>query len=201
MLNKNHRKEDNGKNNNMNLFNPQFPLQMQWGRAGTIQKYSLTFISFTWLWDFCRNTRSMSTLYQSLWWPYLHPSLRLQVLCKRLSYLPPGELREFLQVFNFNSCLVSFFIVLCSDSLRLLCGSLVAFPPNVLLPCLQALFFPISGSEWPQPNLGQNFMLSSILREEWTTRDTHFYLLSLFFPIRLNQTLMTHGFFSGLILS
>lgn len=142
MLNKNHRKEDNGKNNNMNLFNPQFPLQMQWGRAGTIQKYSLTFISFTWLWDFCRNTWSMSTLYQSLWWPYLHPSLRLQVLCRRLSYLPPGKLREFLQVFNFNSCLVSFFIVLCSDSLRLLCGSLVAFPPDVPLPCLQALFFP-----------------------------------------------------------
>lgn len=36
---------------------------------------------------------------------------------------------------------------------------------------------------------------------EWTTRDTHFYLLSLFFPIRLIKTLMTHGFFSGLILS
>ena len=67
-------------------------------------------------------------------------------------------------------------------------------PPPPLYSVFHAHPIPVSGSELSQPNMGQNFMFSSILQEEQTTRDTWSYLPSLFFPIRLNQTLMIHVF-------
>lgn len=78
-----------------------------------------------------------------LWWPDLLLCLRLQVLYKRLFQLSFVKLRKFLQIFNFNSCLVFFFTVLCPDSLRLLLGSLVALPKMSLFPSSR-LYFPHS---------------------------------------------------------
>ena len=176
MMDKNHRKLDNGDNNNTTSVNSQLALPAQWGRTRTIQKYPLTFLSFIWLWNFCRNTWSMFILRQGLWWPYLLFSLEPQVIYKRFSQLPAGTHRAFLQVSNLNLCRFLFHRLVLRLS-HIIVGQSAGFVPRcpsslALGSVFHAHLMPVSGSEMPHPSVNQNFIFSSILKEEWTIRDT-----------------------------
>lgn len=200
MLNKNHRKEDNGKNNNMNLFNPQFPLQMQWTEQGQYKNICWLLyhshgsgISAETLGPCPHYTRAFGGPISTQVWGFRY------YVKDFLIYLlvSSGNFSRYLILIlvwflfslfcaqTLSDCYVA--VWLLSPQMSLFLASRLCFSPSQVPSGLSPTWARTSCS---YPFCGRNGQL-----------ETHFYLLSLFFPIRLNQTLMTHGFFSGLILS
>lgn len=80
----------------------------------------------------------------------------------------------------------------CVQTLLLCCFPLQCSFTLALGSVFHTHSMPISCPELSYPSMGNTFMLSSNLQQEQITRSTHSHLLSLFSPIRFNQTLIIH---------